>query len=50
MASYQYTYVMKNLVKAYPGGKKVLDGVWLNTIKGTPRLAFWGRTARASRP
>jgi ATPase subunit of ABC transporter with duplicated ATPase domains len=30
VASYQYTYVMKNLVKAFPGGKKVLDGVWLS--------------------
>ena len=34
MASYQYTYVMKNLVKAYPGGKKVLDGVWLSFYPG----------------
>jgi sulfate-transporting ATPase len=34
MASYQYTYVMKNLVKAYPGGKKVLDGVWLSFFPG----------------
>ncbi len=34
MASYQYTYVMKNLVKAFPGGKKVLDGVWLSFYPG----------------
>ncbi len=34
MASYQYTYVMKNLIKAYPGGKKVLDGVWLSFYPG----------------
>src|SRR5580698_391781 len=34
VASYQYTYVMKNLVKAYPGGKKVLDGVWLSFYPG----------------
>jgi energy-dependent translational throttle protein EttA len=34
VASYQYTYVMKNLVKAYPGGKKVLDGVWLSFFPG----------------
>src|ERR1700761_9331873 len=34
MASYQYSYVMKNLVKAYPGGKKVLDGVWLSFFPG----------------
>jgi ATP-binding cassette ChvD family protein len=34
VASYQYTYVMKNLVKAFPGGKKVLDGVWLSFYPG----------------
>jgi sulfate-transporting ATPase len=34
VASYQYTYVMKNLIKAYPGGKKVLDGVWLSFYPG----------------
>ncbi len=34
MASYQYVYVMKNLVKAFPGGKKVLDGVWLSFYPG----------------
>jgi sulfate-transporting ATPase len=34
VASYQYSYVMKNLVKAYPGGKKVLDGVWLSFFPG----------------
>jgi sulfate-transporting ATPase len=26
----QYIYVMKELSKAYPGGKKVLDNVWLS--------------------
>ena len=26
----QYIYVMKELTKAYPGGKKVLDNVWLS--------------------
>jgi sulfate-transporting ATPase len=26
----QYIYVMKDLSKAWPGGKKVLDGVWLS--------------------
>ncbi len=30
MASYQYIYVMKSLSKAWPGGKKVLDDVWLS--------------------
>ena len=34
MASYQYVYVMKNLIKAFPGGKKVLDGVWLSFYPG----------------
>ena len=26
----QYIYVMKGLTKVYPGGKKVLDNVWLS--------------------
>jgi ATPase subunit of ABC transporter with duplicated ATPase domains len=34
MASYQYVYVMKNLSKAWPGGKKVLDEVWLSFYPG----------------
>ncbi len=34
MASYQYTYVMKDLSKAYPGGKKVLEGIWLSFLPG----------------
>ncbi len=34
MASYQYSYVMKNLSKTFPGGKKVLDGVWLSFFPG----------------
>jgi ATP-binding cassette ChvD family protein len=34
VASYQYSYVMKNLSKAYPGGKKVLDGVYLSFFPG----------------
>ena len=34
MASYQYVYVMKNLSKVFPGGKKVLDGVWLSFFPG----------------
>jgi sulfate-transporting ATPase len=32
--SYQYIYVMKALSKAYPGGKKVLDNVWLSFFPG----------------
>jgi len=34
MASYQYVYVMKNMSKAFPGGKKVLDGIWLSFYPG----------------
>lgn len=34
MASYQYVYVMKELSKAYPGGKKVLNNIWLSFLPG----------------
>lgn len=34
MAAYQYVYVMKGMNKAYPGGKKVLDNVWLSFLPG----------------
>jgi ATP-binding cassette ChvD family protein len=34
MASYQYVYVMKGLSKVYPGGKKVLENVWLSFYPG----------------
>ena len=34
MAAYQYIYVMKGLSKVYPGGKKVLDNVWLSFLPG----------------
>jgi sulfate-transporting ATPase len=34
MAAYQYVYVMKNLSKVYPGGKKVLDNVTLAFLPG----------------
>jgi energy-dependent translational throttle protein EttA len=34
MASYQYVYVMKGLSKAYPGGKKVLENIWLSFYPG----------------
>ncbi len=30
----QYMYVMKGLSKAYPGGKKVLDNIWLSFYPG----------------
>ncbi len=32
--SVQYTYVMKGLSKAYPGGKKVLNDIWLSFFPG----------------
>ena len=32
MASYQYSYVMKNLKKSYPGGRDILKGVTLSFL------------------
>ncbi len=32
MASYQYSYVMKNLTKSYPGGRDILRGVTLSFL------------------
>ncbi len=34
MTAGQYTYVMKGLSKAYPGGKKVLDNIFLSFYPG----------------
>ncbi len=34
MAAYQYIYVMKGLSKVFPGGKKVLEDVWLSFLPG----------------
>ena len=34
MASYQYIYVMKDLCKAWPGGKEVLKHIWLSFYPG----------------
>src|ERR1700743_3199471 len=34
MAGYQYIYVMKDLGKTYPGGKKVLENIWLSFLPG----------------
>ena len=34
MASYQYVYVMKGLTKVWPGGKKVLEDIWLSFFPG----------------
>ena len=34
MASYEYVYVMKELSKTYPGGKQVLNNIWLSFLPG----------------
>src|SRR5882724_804621 len=34
MAAYQYIYVMKGLTKIYPGGRKVLENIWLSFFPG----------------
>jgi ATP-binding cassette ChvD family protein len=34
MAAYQYIYVMKNLTKAYPGGREIFKGLWLSFLPG----------------
>jgi ATP-binding cassette ChvD family protein len=34
MAAYQYIYVMKGLSKVYPGGRKVLENIWLSFLPG----------------
>ena len=32
MAAYQYVYVLKGLVKTYPGGREVLKDIWLSFL------------------
>ncbi len=34
MPSYQYSYVMKDLCKTWPGGKEVLKHIWLSFLPG----------------
>ncbi len=34
MAAYQYIYVMKGLGRIYPGGRKVLENIWLSFLPG----------------
>jgi energy-dependent translational throttle protein EttA len=34
MAAYQYVYVMKGLTKIFPGGRKVLEEIWLSFLPG----------------
>ena len=46
MASYQYVYVMKDLTKAYPGGREVFKGITLSFLPGVKSDA--GRQRRSS--
>ena len=34
MASYQYIYVMKDVSRTYPGGRTVLENIWLSFLPG----------------
>ena len=34
MAAYQYAYVMKDVTKAYPGGREVFKGITLSFLPG----------------
>src|SRR5258708_6346433 len=34
MASYQYVYVMKDVTKAFPGGREVVKGITLSFLPG----------------
>ncbi|NKD78006.1 energy-dependent translational throttle protein EttA [Haematospirillum sp. H1815] len=34
MAAYQYIYTMRDLTKVYPGGRKVVEGVYLSFLPG----------------
>src|SRR5436305_11343871 len=34
MPAYQYIYVMKGLSKTYPGGREVLNDIWLSFLPG----------------
>ncbi len=34
MAAYQYIYVMKGMSKIFPGGKKIMDDIWLSFLPG----------------
>src|SRR5512135_2083933 len=34
MPAYQYIYVMKGLSKTYPGGRQVLNDIWLSFLPG----------------
>jgi sulfate-transporting ATPase len=46
--AHQYIYVMKNLRKAYPGGKEVLKGIWLSFYPGAKIGVIGGNGAGKS--
>ncbi|MDY0883991.1 energy-dependent translational throttle protein EttA [Dongia soli] len=48
MAAYQYIYVMKGLTKVYPGGRKVLDNIWLSFLPGAKIGVLGGNGAGKS--
>ena len=48
MAAYQYIYVMKGLTKVYPGGRKVLENVWLSFLPGAKIGVLGGNGAGKS--
>jgi ATP-binding cassette ChvD family protein len=46
--AHQYIYVMKNLRKAFPGGKEVLKGIWLSFYPGAKIGVLGGNGAGKS--
>jgi len=48
MAAYQYIYVMKGLSKTYPGGRKVLENIWLSFLPGAKIGVLGGNGAGKS--
>ena len=43
MPAYQYVYVMKNLTKAYPGGREVFKGITLSFFPDAKIVLDWVR-------
>jgi ABC-type transport system involved in cytochrome bd biosynthesis fused ATPase/permease subunit len=52
MAAYQYAYVMKDVTKAYPGGREVFKGITLSFLPGVKIgvLGVNGAGKSAARP
>src|ERR1700709_2332389 len=48
MAAYQYVYVMKDLTKAYPGGREVFKGITLSFLPGVKIGVLGGNGAGKS--